>query len=168
MGGITNPAEEYFKDGIWGWATNKWEKLISYSGRLYTALHGWDGTVWRKLPLVWGYSQRHTSSEFDAAEGAGDANAVIDEVDAGEVWVIEAVAVIHNAAANKDTTAYVSDGVAAIYLLPTADIAPDLWRVWTGRMTLAEGDRVGAFAFAPGAGVKVTLHAWGYKMKIAE
>lgn len=54
MPGITNPAEEYFKDGLWGWAATLWEKLTSSGGRLYVALHGWDtvAEAWRKLRVT--------------------------------------------------------------------------------------------------------------------
>ena len=38
VGGITDPAEEYFKDGLWGWnaASKTWEKLVSTDGKLST------------------------------------------------------------------------------------------------------------------------------------
>jgi len=29
MPGITDPSEEYFKDGIWGWVDPAWEKLVA-------------------------------------------------------------------------------------------------------------------------------------------
>ena len=66
MPGITDPAEAYFKDGLWGW----------------------DGSVWRKLPLLFGYSEslaqwiRETNAT--AVEDTLDLGAVPE----GEIWVI--------------------------------------------------------------------------------
>ncbi len=43
--GITDPTEEYFKDGVWGWDTvqQKWRKVLVYaSGYLHVASAGTD------------------------------------------------------------------------------------------------------------------------------
>ena len=43
MTGITNPTEEYFKDGIWGWDGSQWRKIgipFNYSADFYEDLSG--------------------------------------------------------------------------------------------------------------------------------
>lgn len=66
MPGITDPTEAYFKDGTWGW----------------------DGTQWRKLAMVWGYSERYAEIELEEDVSAGDVTLTFSTVPDGEVWVV--------------------------------------------------------------------------------
>lgn len=63
---ITQPTEEYFKDGLWGW----------------------DGTRWRKLPLLWGYSDRLAEQKKDLSAAVGTNQLVHTAVPVGEVWKV--------------------------------------------------------------------------------
>jgi len=67
MPGITDPSEQYFKDGLWGW----------------------DGSQWRKLPLVWGYSEDYSEKVVESDVPAGSVTIDLSTVPAGEVWVIQ-------------------------------------------------------------------------------
>ena len=43
MSGITDPTEEYFKDGLWGWDGSRWQKIgipFNYSAVFYEDLSG--------------------------------------------------------------------------------------------------------------------------------
>lgn len=66
MPGITNPTEEYFKNGQWGW----------------------DGSRWRKQPLGWGYTD--TYAEFVTVNNvpAGTNLVTFSTVPGGEIWVV--------------------------------------------------------------------------------
>ena len=68
MPGITNPTEEYFKDGGWGW----------------------DGTQWRKLNLTFGYYDRYAEKQEGINVPAGTQTFNFATVPANEVWVITA------------------------------------------------------------------------------
>lgn len=190
MPGITNPAEEYFKDGQWAWdpAGGVWLKLIidpltnrlviDHPGDLEVVQpvpndlrvgnYGWDGSAWHKLPMVWGYSGRWVDYEHASAEGAGDAVADCTPVAAGEVWVLQAVAYSHNAAAAKDLGIDLITTGHDMLLVRDYDVAPNVWQRWSGECVLAYQDFVRASAYAPGAGKSIYVRVWGYKMKVAE
>jgi len=146
MSGITDPKEAYFKDGIWGW----------------------DGTVWHKLAMVFGYSDRWAENAEGAATGAGNAVAVTAAVPAGYVYVLQQAEAFHDAAAAVELL--VTPTVGALLCGLVHELAAAAWvhYSWTGSLVLKAGDRIVATATAPGDGKKVHLHTWGYKMKVAE
>lgn len=146
MSGITNPAESYFKDGIWGW----------------------DGSRWRKLPMLFGYSEPWRQIVTATAVGAGDAFISTTAVAAGYVYVLQHLSAFHDAGVNKDTSVWTDDGSVQVTVLPRATTTTGIDRVWGGEMLFTEGDVVTAFVAAPGAGKKIYLSVWGYKMKVAE
>lgn len=190
MPGITNPAEEYFKDGLWAWdpAGGVWLKLIidpltnrlvidhpgdlevvqPTAADLNVANHGWDGSTWHKQPMGWGYSERHAQYITGAAVGAGDAQADTTAVPAGYVWVIEAIYLAHNAGANKRVYSWITDGAAVIYIFDDAAVVPGINYPLDKKLVLAEGDQLKATCVAPGDGKVLLLGVWGYRMKIAE
>jgi len=158
MTGITNPAQEYFKDGLWGWVTDQWKKLIGDAAghlqvdvvesglptgaatsanqtTMITALQliddlraalttvatdsldvrldgqtadvevkqqtaadltpgvmGWDGSAWRKLPMLWGFTETVADRQFDTDADAGTNDLTFTAPAGGEVWVITNVA----------------------------------------------------------------------------
>jgi len=69
--GPTKPAENLFFRGIWGWAATLWERLQSTGGRLWSALWAYDGTTWRRQPIIWGYTQSCSESLGEVSDDAG-------------------------------------------------------------------------------------------------
>lgn len=190
MPGITNPAEEYFKDGLWGWVSTAWKKLVATAGG---ALHiqfagqevdvevkqttpadltpgvcGWDGSAWQKLPLVFGYTGRVAEYKTGVADGAGHAVASTTAVDAGEIHVLQVVSASHNAGAAKGIEIYHVVAGASAPLIFTTATASGMWEIAVVEVVLAQGDQITAYAIAPGDGKSVYMHVRGYAMKIAE
>jgi len=146
MSGITNPAEPYFKDGLWGW----------------------DGTVWRKLPLVWGYSSQVAETLGETKDGNGDFTADSATVAEGEVWVVQHVFLVNWSGVRGGIylEAIISGG---IYLLAHQEVPVARTGVyWTGELTLKEDD--GIRVVQAGCVDKDVIWAGvvGYKMGIAE
>lgn len=144
MFGVTNPDEESFKDGIWG--------------------H--DGSVWRKLPLIWGYTDRWAERATGVSTGgaATDADTVV--VPAGQVYQLEGWTVEHN-----DTVARVvylscvsSDGSVQIYA--DTSFAQNTQAYGVNRFTLKEGDRLRFTVWGLTSGKTAYLDVWGHKMRI--
>lgn len=144
--GITNPAEEYFKDGVWGW----------------------DGTVWHKLGLIWGYSAAWAEDLSVAmtsdASFVGDSGVVL----ADEVWIIQHAAFANHTGAR---------GMARIWLMGSAHQTPLVWTltparyepvVWSGAVTLTVGDYIRMEQQSCLTNDVIYAGVWGYKMKIAE
>lgn len=165
---ITDPNEPYFKDGIWGWAATLWQRLISEGGRLFTALHGWDGADWHRLPMLWGYSD--TYSETFLVNNVPAAHYVMNfsQVPAGQIWVVTNFTAycIQNLATGIGLYAYI-DGIGILldWVVPGVAGVPV---VFHGSVTLAEDDYLRATFYNCAANDDVRGFACGYKMLIAE
>ena len=190
MPGITNPAEEYFKDGLWAWdpAGGEWLKLIidPLTNQLSVAVNndaeihqttpadltpgvcGWDGAVWRKLPLIFGYSDVWEAQVAETnAPGAG-ATLRLPAVDVGEIWVVQAASAVDIVTAPGWASIRV---VGATYTNTIAAKNPLLlseYVIFSGQMVLKAGDLLEAYFFASVAGDDLYFMARGYKMKVAE
>ena len=116
--GITNPSEEYFKDGSWGF----------------------DGSVWRKLPLIFGYTDNFVLNQYVAAAAAGTYTKVWGTVPAGEIWIVNSLLGINYSSVCSNIRFYVIQGGVTAYFMwisaPTANVAV----VWNGSIVLKAGD----------------------------
>ncbi len=143
--GITNPAEEYFKDGLWGW----------------------DGSQWRKLQLLWGYTSHWAERNIATASEAGTLRVYSSIVPDGEVWVLQAV---HCLARNTDgiVEIWLQDGGSDGVSLARA-VNPGVWQGarWAGSAVLQSGGCVKGQITGQVVDDVIELGVWGYKMKIA-
>lgn len=146
MSGITNPAEEYFKDGIWGW----------------------DGTVWRKLPLVWGYSAQYAEYEYTRGVAAGHRFLTFSTVPAGQIWIITNFSA-RCSTANPSLIALTANlgGVeldlhAEPYATALATVDVQCYII------MAEDDFLKAYFDDCALNDDIYAYAAGYKMKVAE
>ena len=190
MPGITDPAEEYFKDGLWAWdpAGGVWLKLIidpltnrlvidhpgdievvqPVSGDLCVANHGWDGSAWRKLPLVFGYSDRYLEKEAEANVAAGTHSLTFTTVPAGEIWVIQSFTgrCKQNTLTGIQLVA-LGDATGAVLKQCKPALAGDTVG-WSGDLVLKEDDGLMATFLNCALNDDIYSEAWGYKMLIAE
>lgn len=146
MPGITNPTEAYFKDGIWGW----------------------DGTQWRKLSLVWGFSSRYFEAEKSEDVGAGNITLTFSTVPAGEVWVIQGLTAWSKQAdvVRVDFYYYVG-GTGERMCIKVLGAAYTTVALDTP-VTLSYNDHLAAVFMGCVALNDVYAVAWGYKMKVEE
>ena len=144
MTGITNPTEEYFKDGLWGW----------------------DGTQWRKLGLaLWYYA---TYSEDLSGTATGSTYGVWSTtVPNGYIYIVNAAS-IRNAthAAERAEIRVYSDTDVNTHL--GCLLSPALYQpvIFTGKIVLSPGWRI--FMAITGCSVDDVIQAGvaGYKVKI--
>ena len=142
--GITDPTEEYFKDGAWGW----------------------DGTRWRKLALVWGYTDTLRLSVSDDDSAAGTINLITGSVPAGEIWVVQLAQINDRSSAATRLEVQVRNGGLVMTLVVDYSPVADHVALQAGQWVLAEGEFL-SFWF-----LGVTLHdniegyVAGYKMKV--
>jgi len=146
MPGITNPAEAFFKDGTWGW----------------------DGTQWRKLPLVWGYS-KIWDENLGGAGPTGTYSATTSAIPADEVWVLQAVSLRNYTRAPASIQIYIARASGGVVFLGF-DSAPALAvpLLVTGTFVLRTGDTVWVAATSCVVGDTMQGGVVGYKMAIAE
>lgn len=144
MPGITNPSEEYFKDGTWGY----------------------DGTVWRKLPIVWGYHDRLAEFDTHTKVGAGSALRTLFTVPAGYIYIVNATMSINNdKIVAQNHLLYNGSNYYTIYRgVPTA-VAQ--WMANPNVFYALKTDDKLTFQFVGcDAGDVLEFAAWGYKMKV--
>ena len=190
MPGITNPAEEYFKDGIWGYVSTAWKKLVATAGgalHIYVAgqaadvevkqatpadltpgVCGWDGSAWRKLPLMFGYSEVYHEKVSDMNATVTSDALVGSAVPAEEIWVVTSVVAYDKTTNVTQISASVTDDVTwwpFAQLFPTA---AEEYLQWSGMVVLEQGDRIYVGFNGTIAGDDIYLNIHGYKMKIAE
>jgi len=146
MSGITSPAEPYFKDGIWGW----------------------DGTVWRKLSQLWGYSDQYAEVAEETVSADGNVSLYLSTVPAGEIWVVEFVTFRNRDTAIPEIQGYLDGTSADIRFYHNLNVVAGTYYTWAGTVRMKEGDRIAGFFGGCVTNDVVRLQAMGYKMKIAE
>ena len=144
MSGITDPTEEYFKDGLWGW----------------------NGTQWRKLNLLFGYSGPYSEMKSNTNVPAGTFSLAGSTVPAGEIWVVYGMSgyvgstscnIIQFGFWNGDT------GIICCHIK-----SPASYQVYDyqGTIVLAAGYYSFLKMYNATEGDDASLFVWGYKMKV--
>jgi len=143
--GPTDPSEEYFDKGLWGW----------------------DGSVWRKAALPWGYTGVVNQQVIDLNAAAGQNILSGSAVPAGEVWVIEVISVFNNTTAcAKVVVDIVSDGQETELLYETTIVVGQRY-IFDGRVTLNVGDYINVYFIDCVAGDDLYMRLHGNRMRVS-
>jgi len=144
MPGITNPTEEYFKDGLWGW----------------------DGTRWRKAGLLFSYTAEILGQAVDTTASTGVNDLLGTAVPAGEVWVITAMEV-HNITSGVSAALLGVMRSSVFYAAASCGaLAQVVGLPWGGTIYLVAGDRAAGRLKGCTAGDDIYFTYFGYKMAI--
>lgn len=135
---------------------------------LTPGIEGWDGSAWRKLPLLWGYSEHWSERKLDLSATAPDDFLSTTPVVAGQLYVAEAISIRWTGTTCTLTQIQITDG--ADFIILNEDTAPTSgdWLSWSGKLTLSEDDVIKAVFQGLTANDNIYLRVWGYKMKITE
>lgn len=188
MEGVTDPAEEYFKDGLWAWdpAAEEWLKLIvdpltnhlmvdpgdDFEVHQYTAAdlrvaaHGYDGSAWQRLGLLWGYSDRWGEYLGETKSGDGQYSRTTAVVPPGYVYVVQAAYIKNETAARGPMYFRAYDG--GIYHPVVGVLAPAQNQIVTlsGPFVLKAGDAMNLAQDSCLNNDTMVAGVWGYKMKV--
>lgn len=145
-GGPTKPTAPYFKNGIWGW----------------------DGSQWRRLPLVWGFSEGYIERVMDDGASAGTNALVGETVPAGEVWVVKAAGAFDVTSIVTKIRFRIYDGSIYLYLLDSYVALANEVVSLPAEVVLAAGWRLEAVFYGCVAGDDLYFDITGYKMAVAE
>ncbi len=146
MLGITNPAEKYFKDGLWTF----------------------DGTVWRPQNQLIAYRDVVRGITVNSDAAAGSVYIDIAAVPAGQVHVINSIIAYDNTTAVTFIYEYIKSGGSYYYLNYDGVMAMRQMSKYIGTAVLRAGENIGALIGG------VTLHdvlvviANGYYFKTGE
>lgn len=142
--GITDPAEAHFRLGLWG--------------------H--DGTVWRKLNLLWGFYDRFEENLSETKSGDGAFQAYSTVVPAGEVHVLQNAHLVNNTRAGGVTTISLYGTGGPYYVATGAAPAVNVGVIINGAWVLKAGDKVRLRMNTCLDGDSIIAGVWGYKMKV--
>lgn len=143
---ITDPAEEYFKDGLWGW----------------------DGAAWRKLPLLWGYSAQYLEYETVTAASTSAQDLTFSTVPAGELWVVTSVTFYCNNNSPTRINLSIYDGTTHHYILMAAYPVANRTISVNGPWYLIKDDYLRYRISSVAIGAVLHAYAFGYKMIVPE
>ena len=144
MGGITDPTEEYFKDGLWGW----------------------DGTQWRKLGLALWFHATY-SEDLSCTASSSTPSVWSSAVPAGYIYVVSAASIrnISRAVERAEMRVYSDTNVATFVscLISPAQYQP---AIFTGTLILPTGWRIYMKIVGCSVGDEIRAGVAGYKVKI--
>jgi len=137
--------------------------------KLVTALaHGYDGTLWRKQPLVWGYSDRWYESSNHTKVGAGHYTLATAVVPSGYVYVADYISTVNlHTICARTYEVYTTVAGLVVGFLPI--VASNTWTYSPPMgIVLKEGDKVAVSFLSCNNGDYLAMKVWGHKMKVAE
>ena len=145
MTGITNPTEEYFKDGLWGWDGTRWQKAglpLWYRTSYFEDLGGTaTSTSWSKYSTV---------------------------VPTGYVYVVSAVSLRNETQASGCTEFLLyNDAGLYVHLAWAASLVQNQPLVWSGSVVLSAGCYIRVIMGTIQSGDGIFGGLAGYKVAIA-
>jgi hypothetical protein len=143
---VTDPTEAYFKNGLWGW----------------------DLTQWRKLPLIFGYTDRYAENLGGTKSGAGIYTGSMTAVPAGNIIVANYLMARNTITAPTFITLHAYDGTNYYLFTRTATPGAANPVQWDGSFVLKEGDYLEVRVHGCLDADVIEAVVWGYKMAIAE
>jgi len=189
MSGPTDPAEEHFDKGLWGWASTTWEKLMSTGtgllkvqvggqdadvevvqqapADLAVGLHGYDGTSWQRLGMLFGYYDRWVEDWAGTVGIAGTYAVNSSAVPAGYIYILQAASLQNNGGARGSIKIYLRTG--GTYVAIGKLVAPGQYdpAIFDGSVVLKAGDFVRGDQESCLVGDGMFGGVWGYKMKLS-
>jgi len=129
---------------------------------------GWDGSAWRKLSLVFGYSERLYEDLGGTQSGAGDYGKHSTAVPAGEIHIVQAITIRNETGARG--RAQIHTRANGTFILLASLVTPVRYEPveFAGPLCLAEGDQIYVIQYSCLDSDGIVSGLWGYKMKIAE
>lgn len=144
MSGPTNPTEIYFDKGGWGF----------------------DGTLWRKLNLLWGYNDQLFEKKVNLAALLGDNILYHTAVPAGEVWVVTGASAVDANTATRIQLGMSGGGTFSI-IWDYGTPAPGVWVATPAEnIVLKAGALMWTDFLVCAVGDDIYSSIWGYKMKV--
>ena len=141
---------------------------LTPEGAIKNAILAWDGTDWRKQPLIFGYSDRYAEAENNNAHAAGNFTLTFTAVPAGEIWTLQMLTA-RNISTNTSIEMTVTGGgvghLMNRFITPGANTLVVATAV---PLVLKEADVLSVLFETTLLNDWVQAWAWGYKMSIVE
>ena len=144
MPGITDPNQEYFKDGTWSW----------------------DGTQWRKAGLLFGYKSQLMAQVYVPNAVVGANTMLGAAVPVGELWVLTALLCLNIGHATTSTFMGVQQGGTNFWAAATGALLALVGFSWSGNLYLVAGDKPVGTIFGCSLNDDLWFIYHGYKMRL--
>jgi hypothetical protein len=190
MNGITDPLEEFFTGGLWGWVTDQWRKLVATAaGALHVYIagqadtltvdldvpsslaaqnYGWDGANWRKLPLLYGYSDRYAERHEETVPATSDRVLTFSTVPSGEIWIVYIFSA--RVVSGEIVDIALRANTNSISCVVNCDVQSSIGRTVgiTSWLVLKPGDHLDVYFINAIKDSVLHAYAWGVKMKVTQ
>jgi len=144
MVGPTNPSEEHFHRGLWGF----------------------DGSVWRKLQLLFGFGGVVEEEVVDDNLDAGGNGIQGANVPSGEIWIVQVASIQYLGTSPNNLQIFCGGLGGDVRLLYEKSPVNGVWYCWSGSAILQEGNGVHGYVGGATAGDTLKLRYAGYRMEI--
>ena len=144
MSGPTQPTEQYFDKGNWGF----------------------DGSQWRKLGLLWGYTDRWLEQVVIADAAAGDNFLDATAIPAGYVYVASVIAGVDTTSNPAEILFGIKIGGAYYYMKRVPLPGVNVYGEWSGAGIFKAGDKPTVVMTGCTLHDVLVANYWGYKMAV--
>ena len=141
---ITDPTQEYFKDGSWHWT----------------------GSVWVKGGLPFEYASQILGEVIDSNAGTGNNFLAGGAVPPDYIWVITSMCAIDSVSGMSGARLGVLVGAGHNWAAATGALLVRVGFSWAGQLTLVEGDKAEAMFQGCTAGDDLYFYYFGYAMRL--
>lgn len=184
----TDPAEQFFGRGLWGWATNVWKRINSTAGGalkvqiegsdgvvliqqmmptlLNPGIYGYDGATWRKMGLIWSYNDTIGQKISEASDVAATFWLQTADPDAGEVWRVLGLSVYRSVNVPTLVRVQVHRGGADDNIQDVIPTVNSQYFSFPIDIVLKEGQYLRAGFAGATIGETCELTYWGYQMAV--
>lgn len=115
---------------------------------------------------IWGYEDRYAETAFLEGIGSGYTRVDGEEVPEGEVWTVQAAEITQTDATPRDTGIAIRQEISVINLVFEYGLAQSVPLMWSGGLTMKEGDWIRGSVTDLPSGQYAVLSIWGSKMKV--
>jgi len=129
-------------------------------------LWGFDGFVWRKLQLLFGFGGVVEEGLLDDNLDSGTNYLAGSVVPAGEIWIVQNASIQYVGTAPDELHIRVAGLADLIRLFYEGSPASGAWYCWGGTCIIQEGDWLVAQVVGATAGDTLYFRYAGYKMEI--
>ena len=141
-------------------------KTLTPEGAVKQAIHGYDGTQWRKLGLLFGYTDRWFEQVVIADAAAGNNFLDAAPVPSGYVYVSSVIAGVDATSNLAEILFGIKIGETYYYMkrVPTPGVA--IYAEWSGAGIFKAGDIPMVVMTGVTAHDVLVANFWGYKMAV--
>lgn len=135
--------------------------------QLCVGLHGYDGTDWQKLGLVWSYHDRYADTDTESNVADGDYGISLPAVPSGEIWVVNGISLDFWGGNVTMLRIVLLLGAVPVFLAVEDSPVASVPLCWTGSVVLKASDAVRGQFFGCTSTPSLRVSASGYIMKVS-